>query len=443
MALVVMLVLLGVPVGVAMIGASLLGLWVLGGAGVLESTFHELTFSAASSWSLSVIPMFILMGTLLWKSGLTDSAFKSAHQWLGRLPGGLAVATNFAGAGLAAGSGSTIAISYALGRVAIPEMLRAGYKPSLATGTVAAAGILGQVIPPSIILVIYAGIAQVPVGQQLIAGVVPGVILAVAFAVMIIIRASVNPSIAPRLADTGVTWGSRFRSLAAVIPIALVVLVVIGGMLAGLFTATEAGAFGMLTALACGVYHHGRQNRDLPAIGRMIKEAVLTTVISTAAIFLLIMGVEVLTRVVALSRIANDLAALIAELGLGAIQVLLVLMVVVLILGMFMDTLAIILLTVPVLIVPLTTVGVDPIWFGVFMVIMAEVALLTPPLGMLTFIVHRLSEDKDVNRGRYISLSEVFKGAAWFVLVAVLVVLLLIAFPSLATWLPALGSAGV
>lgn len=439
-AFVILLIFVGIPVSLALIGASILGLWALGGTKVLNSTLQYAAFDAANSWSLSVIPMFILMGILLWKSGLTNSAFDAARQWFGKFPGGLAVATNFAGAGLAAGSGSTIGISYAVGRMAIPEMLRAGYRPALATGTVAAAGTLGQVIPPSIMLVIYAGIAEVPVGPQLMAGVVPGIILAVAFTVMIVSVALIKPSVAPRVNLAGVTWGTRLRSLVGVIPIVAVVLIVVGGLFAGLFTATEAGAFGMLAALIFGVAQHLRRHRSGRAALRMVWESVVTTVASTAGIFLLLIGVEILTRVIALSRIANDLAVFITDMGLSRVGLLLFLIVLYLILGMFMDTLAMMLLTVPVLLVPVTALGVDPLWFGVFIVIMAEIGLLTPPLGMLTFIVHRLTEDREVNLGKRISLTEVFKGVLLFVVAALAVVLLLIFLPDLVTWLPGLGT---
>ncbi|MBF0673346.1 MAG: TRAP transporter large permease subunit [Salinibacterium sp.] len=440
-ALSVVLILLGIPVGVAMLGASLLGLWEIGGIRVVIGTMEAAAYSATDSWSFSVIPMFILMGMLLWKSGLTASAFEAARQWVGWMPGGLAVATNFAGAGLAAGSGSTIGITYALGRVSVPEMIRSGYRPSLAVGTVAAAGTLGQIIPPSLLLVIYAGAASVPVGPQLLAGIVPGIVLALAFAVMIVARASLNPKLAPRADMTGVTWGTRMRSLVGIVPIVLVVLVVIGGLFAGLFTATESAVFGMLVALIFGVAHKLRLTRSWRQVGTMLREAVLGVLTGTASIFLLLLGVEVLTRAIALSQVANVLATSVSDLGLGRVAFLLVLIVVYIILGMFMDTLAMMLLTIPVLLAPLAAVGVDPLWFGVFLVIMAEVGLLTPPLGILSFIVHRITQDPAVNLGSTVSLVEVFKGVAWFAAVAVAVVVLLILVPELATWLPSVSVA--
>ncbi|WP_375175117.1 TRAP transporter large permease [Pseudooceanicola sp.] len=437
----IVLLLMGIPVGVAMFGAALLGLYALSGLRVVTSTMEGVAYDATASWSLSVIPMFILMGMVMWKTGLTTSAFEAARRWLGWMPGGLAVATNFAGAALAASSGSTIGITYALGRVSIPEMLKSGYHPQLAVGSVAAAGTLGQIIPPSLLLVVYAGAASLPVGQQLLAGVIPGLMLAVAFGVMIVLQAMLRPEMAPRVDMSAVTWGMRLRSLVGVLPIGIVILIVIGGLFAGIFTATEAGVFGMIAAVIFGVLHQLAARASWSEIGHMIRESLIGTLTGTASVFLLIVGVAVLTRAMALSQVPNFIATEVAELGLGRVELLLILIVAYLILGMFMDTLAMMLLTIPVLMQPLISVGVDPLWFGVFLVVMAEVGLLTPPLGILTFIVHRIAQDPQANLGREISLGTVFLGVLPFALTAIVVILLLIAFPGIVTWLPE-GSAG-
>lgn len=432
----IVLLLMGIPVGVAMLGAALLGLYSLSGMRVVKSTMEGVAYDATASWSLSVIPMFILMGMVMWKTGLTTSAFEAARRWLGWMPGGLAVATNFAGAALAASSGSTIGITYALGRVSIPEMLKSGYHPQLAVGSVAAAGTLGQIIPPSLLLVVYAGAASLPVGQQLLAGVVPGLILAGSFALMIILQAVLRPSMAPKVDMSGITWGMRLHSLLGVLPIGVVILIVIGGLFAGVFTATEAGVFGMIAAVSFGVVHQLAAKTSLREIAVMIRDSLIGTLTGTASVFLLIIGVAVLTRAMALSQVPNFIAQEVTELGLGRVQLLLILIVAYLILGMFMDTLAMMLLTIPVLMKPLLAVGVDPLWFGVFLVIMAEVGLLTPPLGILTFIVHRIASDPEANLGQEISLGTVFLGVLPFALTAILVIALLIAFPEIVTWLP-------
>lgn len=434
-ALSIVLLLMGVPVGISMLTAAILGLYALAGTRVVTTTLKTVSYDATASWSYSVIPMFILMGMILWKSGLTSSAFVAARNWLGWMPGGLAVATNFAGATLAASSGSTIGITYALGHVSIPEMLRSGYHPQLAVGSVAAAGTLGQIIPPSLLLVVYAGAAGVAVGPQLLAGIIPGLTLALAFSILIVLIAMIKPSWAPRIDMSHITWAMRWRSLAGVAPVAAVVLIVIGGLMAGLFTATEAGVFGMLGALLFGIInmvHAGRGNE----IWGMLKESFSGTLTGTASIFLLIIGVVVLTRAMALSQVPNALAGLIVDMGLGRVQLLLLLIVVYLILGMFMDTLAMMLLTIPVVIAPLEAVGVDLLWFGVFLVVMAEVGLLTPPLGILAYVVHRIASNPQANLGRHISLSTVFLGVTPFAAMAIVVILIMIAFPDMVTWLP-------
>ena len=436
----IVLLLMGIPVGVAMLGAAVVGLYALSGSRVVMSTMRSVAYDSADSWSYSVIPMFILMGMLLWKSGLTSTAFEAARRWFGWLPGGLGVATTFAGATLAASSGSTIGITYALGRVSIPEMLKSGYKPQLAVGSVAAAGTLGQIIPPSLLLVVYAGAASVPVGQQLLAGVVPGIMLALAFALMIVMHATLDPALAPRVDMSTITWRMRLQSLVGVVPIMVVVFIVVGGLFAGVFTATESGVFGMLAALVFGVAHQLRLGASMGSICRMLRDSAGGTLTGTASVFLLILGVEVLTRAMALSQVPNSLAVLIVELGLGRVELLLILILVYLVLGMFMDTLAMMLLTIPVLLAPLAAVGVDPLWFGVFLVVMAEIGLLTPPLGILSFIVHRIASDPAANLGRSISLATVFKGVAPFAITALLVLVLLILFPDIVTWLPGASS---
>lgn len=436
------LMLLGVHIGVAMAGAGAVGLYAIGGFKVVNATFGEAVFNSVSTWSLSVIPLFILMGIVMWKGRLTDGAYSSARLWMGRLPGGLAVATNFAGAGLAASSGSTIGISMALGKIAIPEMLRAGYRPSLAAGTVAMAGTLGQLIPPSVMLVIYAGIAQTPVGPQLMAAIVPGIIVALGYGLMIVVRAAINPSLAPRVDLSGVTMKDKVRSLTAAVPVAVIVLVVIGGIFGGIFTATEAGAFGAFAAFVLAWIHAGKGNRGLRKQARFVLECVKTTAISSAAIFFLLIGVHILTRVVALSQLAQQLSRIVTDLGLSRITFLFVLVALYVVLGMFLDPLAMLLLTIPVLAAPLSTLGVDMIFFGVFAVLLAEVAIVSPPVGVLSFIVHRLAQDPAVNLGRRVSLTDVFKGVLPFIAITLAFLVLFIYFPEIALWLPGISSAG-
>lgn len=436
LALITLLMALGIHIAFAMLTASALGLWVLGGERVLSSTLEGETFSAVATWQLSVIPLFILMGVALGRSGLSSKAYSAARLWLGRLPGGLAVGTNFAGAGLAAASGSTLGISYALGRVAVPEMVRSNYQPGLATAAVTMAGTLGQLIPPSVMLVIYAGIAETPVGPQLLAGTIPGLLLALGYGVMIVIRASINPRIAPRIDLSGVTWGARFRSLAGIAPVVVIVVIVVGGMLGGVFTATESGAVGAVVAILLGWAASDERKRGARGLLSLVRDSVRETAISVAAIFLLLICVQVLILVMTLSNVAQGLAGWVASLGLDRVSFLLAVIVLLVLLGTFMDPLSMMLLTIPVLSPVLAAMDVDMIWFGVYIVILAELAIVTPPIGVLIFIMHRLVQDKQVNLGTNISVTEIFRAVLWFVWVAIVILVVLILVPDLATWLP-------
>lgn len=429
----------GIHVGIAIMGAGAVGLWKLAGTSAVAVTFEDVPFTSAASWSLSVIPLFILMGVAMGRFNLTGKLFTSAQAWLGRLPGGLAVSTNFAGAGLAASSGSSIAISYALGRTTIPEMLRAGYKPSLATGVVAMSGTLGMLIPPSVVLVIYAGVAETPVGPQLLAALIPGLLTALAYGVVIVVRCSIDPTLGPR-STTHYTWGQRLRSLVDVTPVTLILILIIGGMYTGIFTPTEAGAFGAIAAILLG-WLFG-DDRSVGHLVRTVLTSLRETAAGVASIFLLLMGVHVLTRVVALSGVADWITETITSLGLSRTLFLLGLIFVFLILGMFMDGLAMILLTVPILMPVLATFDISLLWFGVFMVILVELALVTPPIGMLSYIVHRIASHPEVNQGVTVRLSDVFKGVSWFVVTSAVILVALIFFPEIALWLPETSAAG-
>lgn len=448
--LMIALMLFKIPIAVAMSAASLLGLYLLAGPRGLAGTLEDIVFSSFSSWSLSVIPMFVLMGVAMSRSGLMDGAFDSARKWLGHLPGGLAIATNFAGAGMAATSGSSIGITYAVGRVSIPEMVRSGYSPSLAMGSTSMAGTLGQVIPPSILLVIYAGIAQTPVGPQLLAGVVPGAILALLFAVVIIVWAMVSRRSAPR--GQSFAWVERFASLVHLIPILIVVIVVLGGIYFGVFTATEAGAYGALVTVALGlgvVVWKARQNRaadpTAPKTGRAVagflSSSLLETISSVAAIFFMLIGVYLLTRVMALSRLAQWVSDGVVGLGLNQLTFLLLLIPIYLVLGFFLDTLAMMLLTVPVFLAPLNALDVDLIWFGVFLIVLAEVDMVAPPLGILNFVVLTIAKISLRGSGIRLTITQAFRGVTPFIAACILFLLLLIAFPQIALWLPGLSNA--
>ncbi|AFR49473.1 TRAP transporter large permease [Gordonia sp. KTR9] len=432
------LMFLRVPVAVAMIVPSLIAMYNLRGPRAATGALGSLPFDAIASWTLSVVPMFVLMGMLLSQSGVASSVYSAARQWLGWLPGGLAVGTTGAGAGLAAVSGSSVATTYTLTKIGVPEMLRAGYDKRLALGAVMVAGLPGQLIPPSILLIIYAGVAEVPVGKQLLAGLGPGLVVAVLFALIIIAVVAVTPRLAGsrEVQSPEVTWKSRFASLIPTWPIPALIAIIVVGMFTGVVTATEAGAFAALFAIVVLVVN----TRHTNTTWRQLSAACTGTVSTVGAIFLLLIGVEMLSRMMALTGISTKFSDVITSWDLSRVEFLLLMTVVYLVLGAFMESLPMILLTVPILIPTLTALDISLLWFGAFVVLMGEIAMLTPPVGILSMIVYAIVRDPSVNMGQKITIRDVFVSVGWFLPGAAVVVGVLIAFPEISTWLPDRGS---
>lgn len=446
--LMLILIFLRMPVGVAMTIPSLLGMRALRGTSLVEAAVSDVPYASVASWTLSVVPMFILMGLLLWRAGLTTSVYEAGRQWLSWLPGGLAVGTNAAGAGLASVSGSTVGTTYALARIGIPEMLRAGYHKRVAISAVMTSGLPGQLIPPSILLVIYAGIAEVPVGPQLLAGVGPGVAVALMFSAMFVVLAVVRPSLTGGRGtgndgddrDRGVgiaapCWGTRLRSLREVWPVPVIVAVIGWGIFSGTFTATEAGALAALLALVVTAIWQFRRG-PFAAISAATRDAVS----SIGAIFFTLLGVDLLSRMLSLSGISAALVDVVESFGLGRVEFLLVMTVVYLILGTFLEALPMMLLTVPALLPTLEALDISLLWFGVFVVFMGEIAVLSPPVGILAFIIHTIAQEPEVNLGQKITLRDVFMSLVWFLPIAVAFVALIIFVPELVTYIPDLTS---
>ncbi|MGW0022552.1 TRAP transporter large permease [Rhodococcus sp. NPDC003382] len=437
-ALVMMMALLclRVPVALTMIIPSFAGLYAIRGEKTVTSALTALPYDQVASWTLSVVPMFVLMSLLLWRSGLTDTLYTAARHWLGWMPGGLAVGTNIAGSGLAAVSGSTTGTAYALGRIGIPEMLKAGYDRRLAVGAVIVAGLPGQLIPPSILLVLYAGIAEVPVGKALLAGIGPGILVSVMFTIAIILFAVFGKDLAgtkeSRVEAAHVSWSVRFKSLAAAWPVPVLIVVIIGGMFSGVFTATEAGA----VAALCSVGIVFLWKRKDGGAWRALVDGSVGTVSTVGAVFLLLIGVEALSRMMTLTGISNGFADLIASMDLSRVEFLLLMLVVYLILGAFMEPLPMMVLTIPILIPTLEALDISLLWFGAFTVFMGELAILSPPVGILAMVIHSITKDPEVNLGKNIPLKDVFVASLWFLPMAIVVVLILIFFPEISTFLP-------
>ena len=398
-ALMVALMLAGIAVGFALSIASILGLVYVSGTDAAISVLSTAPYTASSGWSMSVLPMFIWMGLLLTQSGLTQRLYQATNQWFGWLPGGLAIGTTAAGAGLASVSGSSIGMTYALGRAGIPEMLKVGYDRRVAVGAVLTGGLSGQLIPPSIMMVVYAGIVSVPVGPQLLAGVVPGIGLAIMFALIYFSMALIFPQMFGRgknqqAASIKVTWGERIKSLGGLWGLPLIMVVLFGGLFTGYFTPTEAGAAAAFASLLITLFFT-RKNNPL----RQISASLTGAAKATASIFLLLIGAEMLTRVLAVTGIAGDITDYIAELGLSRFWFLMALVVLYIFMGMFFDTMSMMLLTIPLLLPVLETYDIGLMWFGVFIIILGEVGMITPPVGVLAYICYNLLKRREVNQG--------------------------------------------
>lgn len=411
-----------VPVGIALAIVSFVGIWAVRGFNAAFGTLKSIPYDFSAHWTLSAIPMFLLMGAVVAQSGMTTSLFHATRIWLGWLPGGLAVATNFAGAGFAAACGSSLATTATLGRIAVPEMLRYGYNPALATGVATAVGTLGAIIPPSILIVLFAIFAEVPVGKVLIAGIIPGLLTAMAYAILIIVRCIINPDLAPKIEEEQYSLYEKFKLVYPIWPLPILVVGVIGGIYSGLTTATEAGALGAILAILLCVVQRKMSWDNL-------RLSLVDTAKSVASLMLVAIGAALLTRFLAFTGIPIVVSDLIEAWGATPLQIILVVVVVYLILGAFLDPLGVLLLTLPILLPVFHAADMDLIWVGILLIKLIEIGMLTPPVGLNVFAMKGVIGDR-------VSLVNIFRGAAWFLVAEVFVMALLIGFPAITLFLP-------
>lgn len=420
LALLMVMIFLGVRVVFAAAIVGLLGLVELLGWGPAAGIVGTIPHSKSSTYALSVLPMFIFIGFLAFHAGMTQKLFTAARKWLGWLPGGLAVATVFATAGFAAVSGASTATSAVFSRVAIPEMLKYGYDKKLAAGVVAAGGTLATLIPPSAIIVIYAIIVEESVGKLLLAGFLPGIFSAAVYAAIIIGWAVIRKEEAPSVGHF--TWKERIHSLPSVSPIFLVVLIIMSAIYNGWATPTEAGALGAAVVFVLSLI----QKTPFSAIKGSLMEAAKLT----AMIFSLIWGVLIFVRFLGFSGLPEAFTAWIVGLDTHPMIIMICILLAYAILGMFMDAIGMLLLTLPVVYPAVMALGYDSIWFGIIVVKMAEVCLITPPIGLNCFVVNAVRPD--------ISLTQVFRGITLFFVADVITIIGLLLFPEIVTWLPSL-----
>jgi len=413
----VLLAVIGVRIAYAAALVGVLGLMIL-----MKDFYPAIVaagtvpFAKGTSYELSVLPMFILIGYLAYYAGMTTTSFEAAKRWFGWMPGGLAIGTIFAVAAFSAVSGASTAAAAVFSRVAIPEMLKAGYNRRLAAGVVAAGSTLDSLIPPSALLVIYGIIVEQSIGDLLIAGFVPGIISALVYSVIVVVICKANPSLGRPIG--GFTWRQRFASLPPTAPIWIVILLIFTSMLLGWATPTEAGALGAFSTLLFA-WRHGMNLGQFR--GALLESAKLTVMI-----FTIIWGVLIFVRFLGFANLPLSFAEWIEGLKMHPLLILLAIYAIYLVLGCFMDAIGMMLLTLPIFFPVVEALGYDPIWFGIIVVKLCGIGLLTPPMGLSAFVVNGVRPD--------IPLGDVFRGIAPFLIADVVTVALLTAYPELVTF---------
>lgn len=418
----VIVFLLRMPVAVAMgvvgfVGFAVASSW----DGALRIVAKDL-WATFSSYSLSVAPMFVLMGTIAFYSGISGRLFDAAQVWLGRAPGGLAIASIAACAGFGAMCGSTTAAAAAMGKVTLPEMKRYGYDDALRTGCLASAGSLAIMIPPSTVLIIYGVMTEQSIGKLFIAGILPGALLAVLMIITVLLLVGRNSFLAP--AGPRTTWLQKLKGLSGVIEMLLLFALVMGGLFVGWFTPTEAGAIGAFGALLIAL---ARRKLSWRAMWLSLME---TTRI-TAMVFLIIACATIFGHFMAITRAPFALSEWIGSLPVPPIVIMILVMGIYLIGGCFMDSLALVTLTIPILYPIVTEIGYDPIWFGVMIVLAAEMGVITPPVGVNVYVIKGVAPD--------VPMHTLFRGIWPFLGAEVACTAILLVAPQIALFLPSLG----
>ncbi|EBA09438.1 TRAP transporter large permease [Sagittula stellata] len=420
-----LLIFLRVPIGLAMFSAGFTGMWlVMGNTRLPMAQLKDLAYSTFSNYSLSIVPMFLLMGYFATLGGMSQALFKAAESWLGHRRGGVAMAAIGACAGFGAICGSSLATAATMSRVALPELKRYGYDGGFSTATLAAGGTLGILIPPSVVLVIYAILTEQNIAKLFLAAFVPGVLAAIGYMIAVSIYVRVNPK------SAGVRepqpMSDRIRAMIDVWPVLLVFVAVVGGIYGGIFTPTEGAAVG---ALGTGII--ALVNRGLT--WRTLLESFTDTARSSAMIFFIVLGAAFYNAFLARTRLPQELSSWVVDLGLSPVAVLAVILIVYLILGCFMDSLSMILLTIPIFfpVISALDFGLSPentaIWFGILVLIVVEVGLITPPVGMNLFVINAMDPETP--------MVKTYSAVLYYVISDLLRVVLLVAFPAITLFL--------
>ncbi len=418
----IVLLLSGLPVAFGLLLVGAFGYWVLAGPVKTFSMIGIIPFEKISDYTLSVIPLFILMGHFAYQAGFASAVYGTTQKWIGWIPGSMAQATVVGGAAFGAACGAGVAGCATLGKICIPVMRDFGIDRRMALGTVAAVGGIAALIPPSIVVVVIALITDQSVGKLLIAGIIPGLLSAATFMALIYIKVKINPKLAPRPL-TGISWKQRLISLKDTWGVGVLAVLVLGGIYTGIFTPTEAGALGAAGAFVLALIT-GRLN------WRNLKEALTESTKTTASLMLILAMAMIFGNFLAISRIPAAVSDFILNLHVHRLWILIGVLLLFIVAGMFMDMISFCFLTLPIIYPAMLALGYNRVWFGIIIVILCELALITPPFGLNLFVLKGMMDD--------IKMGDVIWGSVPFALGYIFVIALCVAFPPLITWLPSL-----
>jgi C4-dicarboxylate transporter, DctM subunit len=420
--LIFLLMALGTPVFAALALSGAFGIVMVENLTFLLARLKSFSFAQSANYALTVIPLFILMGAFAHHAQVGKRLFYVANKWVGHWPGGLAMASILTSAGFAATSGSSVATAATVGAVAIPEMKAKGYDRRLAAGAVAAGGVLGVLIPPSVLLIFYAALTEVSAGKMLIAGFVPGIITTIAFMLGVAVigaRVQDRSTRAPRA-----TWRDRISTTTQAWQVLVLFTIVLGGIYLGLVTPTEAGAIGALAAFVMLICTNSARGK----LGHYLSESFRSTATTTVMILFTMIGAGIFSYFLTLVQVPQLIAGAITQSGVPPHVIVAVLLLLYIPLGMFLDAFSMMVITLPIVFPTVSGLGFDPIWFGILCVKMCEIGLITPPVGLNCFVIAGIDRDTP--------LPDVFRGALWFVAIELVTVVLLFSFPQIVTWLP-------
>ncbi len=441
-ALLLAVLMLGIPIGIGLMFVSFVGIMLtVSNFKILTATFASVAYSSIKSYTFAVIPLFVLMGMLVSESGASLDLYNGINALLKKVPGGVAIATVFANAVFAAITGVSIASAAIFTKIALPQMHRLKYDKKFAAGTIAGSSVLGMLIPPSVLMIVYGTLAEESIGKLFLGGILPGVVLAVMFAAMILIRGKANPKLVGLVkkaeanekklnemlgaADeqTEPTWKLVLRPW----PILVLIVVTMGGIWTGFFTPTEAGGVGVVGGL---ILCMAKRKLTLKTFWHTLLE----TGKSTGSILFLLISAQMFSKMLGLSGIVGKLGTAVLSIGLPAVGVVVVFAVIHLALGCILDSTSILLLTMPIMVPVIRELGYSMVWYGILAIVTIECGLITPPFGMCAFTVK--SSCGDIDGFRDMGVEEVFKGSNWFLMVMLILIVLMIIFPQMVTLLP-------